>query len=163
MFITNDQVATASDDRSIIIWNVKPDGMAIKTIKAHTNKIYSLAVSPNATKLTSGGYDNEIIVYDVASFDVKCRAKCSGPVRSLCYYDSSTILAGIDNSEMIAIDDRTGYTKMIYEGVYTWPSITIKGRHSRDIVSYVFYKDENVSRHLACYSRDMEYLYLPPS
>jgi U3 small nucleolar RNA-associated protein 13 len=60
--------ATASQDRSIKLFNVK-DGQVIATLKGHKRSVFSVKFSPKEGVLASGSFDNTIKLWSLANFD----------------------------------------------------------------------------------------------
>ncbi len=62
-------LATGSDDRAIIVWNVAPDGRLTpdKRLLGHGDKVTSLSWSGDGRWLASGSEDHHVILWDVAS------------------------------------------------------------------------------------------------
>ena len=123
VFIDEDRVATGSDDKSIRIWDVT-SGETIHTIKEHSDWVLSLALSPNCRLLVSGGGDKKLILYDAETYAVTKTVECKSWVNSICFVDDSTLLAGVEHSEMISVDVRTGEATEL-EGKYDRPSIVV--------------------------------------
>lgn len=73
-------LASASDDKSIIIWSLETVSLswrqcslcllyqreAAKTLNGHTNVVFCLCFSPHSNMLVSGGYDESVIIWDIA-------------------------------------------------------------------------------------------------
>ena len=52
----------ASCSNVIKIWDIKTDNLILKLNK-HTSYVYSLAFSPDGSRLASGSYDNTIKIW----------------------------------------------------------------------------------------------------
>ena len=108
----------------------------------------SLAVSPDGKVLVSGGWDKKVCIYDTDSYAMTASIRCERFVNSLCFVDNSVVLAGINYSEMIAVDVQTGEVIKKYEGEYEYPSIAMRVRPERPIVSSLSVVNTYMTSHL---------------
>ncbi|MDZ8237296.1 MAG: AAA family ATPase, partial [Nostoc sp. ChiQUE01a] len=60
------QLASASDDKTIKIWDVS-SGQLLKTITGHSGGVISVAYNPNGQQLASASFDNTIKIWNVSS------------------------------------------------------------------------------------------------
>ncbi len=62
-------IATGSDDRSVVIWDVAGSGQPTQRgrLTGHTDRVTSLAFSPDGGLLASSGEDHAVVLWDVAS------------------------------------------------------------------------------------------------
>ena len=146
LFLHDDRVVTGSYDQTIRVWGA--EGNTINIIKEHSDWVLSLAVSPDGKVLASGGFDKKICIYNVDTYEMTASISCDGPVDSLCFVNSDIVLAGVDGSEMIAVDVQTGKVIKKYEGKYAWPSIGIRAGPEPAIVSSLFGVSTYVTSHL---------------
>lgn len=58
-------LASASYDKSVIVWDVDNDGKIIHKFDKHTGLVYSVSWSPSGDYLASGSMDNVIYVWSV--------------------------------------------------------------------------------------------------
>lgn len=66
--LTNNRLASASSDFSIIIWNLT-DCSQLKKLEKHTDVVTCMKVLPEA-KLASGSMDTSIIIWSLTGYDV---------------------------------------------------------------------------------------------
>ncbi|RJP49532.1 MAG: TIR domain-containing protein [Anaerolineaceae bacterium] len=60
-------LASASDDKTIILWDVATHQPIGQPLSGHTDSVVALTFSPDGKVLLSGGVDKTIIIWDVAS------------------------------------------------------------------------------------------------
>ncbi|MCB9390234.1 MAG: hypothetical protein H6512_11945 [Acidimicrobiia bacterium] len=72
------QLATASDDRTIRIWNPQT-GALTHTLTGHTNAVLSVAWSPDGTQLATASTDQTIRIWSCTSFESVWEAPCPIP------------------------------------------------------------------------------------
>ncbi|KAI6088051.1 WD40-repeat-containing domain protein [Hypoxylon rubiginosum] len=71
-------VATASDDKTVRVWNIpptsniayhttQPSSVTTSVFKGHKDYVYSVAFSPDETRLASAGDDLHIMIWDLAT------------------------------------------------------------------------------------------------
>jgi len=63
-------LASAGDDRNVIIWEPMSAIIIFKLIK-HTSFVFCLDYSPDGLELVSGGHDNMLVVWDVQNGKIK--------------------------------------------------------------------------------------------
>ncbi len=70
-------------------------GENIKTLKGHTDTVRSVKFSPDGKILASGSYDNNIILWDVATRkeQIKTLKSHKNSVHSVCFSKTGRILA----------------------------------------------------------------------
>ena len=56
-------LASGSDDNTIKLWNSQ-DGRLIRTLTGHTDRVYSVAFSPDGQTIASGSRDNTIKLWN---------------------------------------------------------------------------------------------------
>ena len=136
LFLHDDRVVIGSSDGTIRVWD--SEGNTINIIEGHSGCVHSLAVSPDGKVSVSGAYKGNLCIYDTDTYELTASINCDGPVYSLCFINSNIVLAGINDSGMIAVDVQTGEVIKKYDGQYKNPSIAIRVRPERPIVSGLF-------------------------
>ena len=114
VYISEDVVATGSFDNTIRIWNVHTED-TMTVISAHTSNVLCLALSPDRTMLVSGGNDNKLCIISTTTFKCTTSVTCANSIFSLCFDGNETVLVGVWNSEVMAVDVRTGAITMTYK------------------------------------------------
>jgi WD40 repeat protein len=94
--LPNAQLATTSNNK-INIWSIfnKTTG-PITTITAHSNDVYSLALSPDGLILASGSADNTTRLWNYSNPSPYLKTLCchSNQVRALCFASDQIIASG---------------------------------------------------------------------
>jgi serine/threonine protein kinase len=62
-------VASASADKTVLIWDALQGGMPTKTLSGHTDTVYSVAWSPNGNLLATASADQTVLIWDVEQSD----------------------------------------------------------------------------------------------
>lgn len=93
--VSNDgkMIASAHYDGSVKIWNPN-DGKVIQNLKGHEHGCLSLAFTPEARYLISGGKDNKAIVWDLYSGEA---------VRSLHHGSNVNVLTFVPNGQSVLV------------------------------------------------------------
>jgi WD40 repeat protein len=87
------QVATGSEDKTVIIWNATT-GELQRTLEGHNDDVLSVAFSPNGTMLASGSADRMIRIWAPATGNlVQSYGGHLGAVYSVDFSPDSTLLA----------------------------------------------------------------------
>jgi len=76
-------IASASYDCCVKLWNAR-DGKLEKNLAGHNGKVNAIAIAPKADGLVlSAGSDHRVIIWDVASGNLKNEFLCQGPATSV--------------------------------------------------------------------------------
>ena len=70
----------------------------------YSEAIFTLAISPDGSRLASGGDDKTVKIYDAATFNRQRLIKCENHVKQVCFIDNHILLACVKASEAIIID-----------------------------------------------------------
>ena len=62
LLLPNGQLASASDDNTVRIWNTET-GKLVKTLRSHKDYVTSLAMPPGASDFFSGSRDKTVRVW----------------------------------------------------------------------------------------------------
>ena len=97
----NQIMATASDDKSIRLWNLS-NGKRIKTLKKHQNRILCLNFSNNGKLLLSGDANGEIILWNAETGErLKSYKESNYDVKSVRFSaDNNYFASGYTNGEI---------------------------------------------------------------
>ena len=127
VFLTEDLMATASQDNSIRVWDVK-SGVTLKVITEHANSVHCIIVSPNRKYLASGGKDKKICVFEISG-EYKCllSTDCGKFVRTLCFADDHNIIAGVEGSNIFLINVLSGIVTKRHERYEIPSGIAVAG------------------------------------
>jgi WD40 repeat protein len=110
------RLVTAELKGTVRIWHVRRDRLKPKILRAHTQPMVALALHPNGKSIASGGWDGQVLVWDLAtganqliypkSTDIDPKHV---EVASLTYSPSGErVFAAFGNGQIIAFDASTG-------------------------------------------------------
>ena len=105
-FIDATTFATASEDMTIRVWESVRGNCLCENVD-HSGPVNALALSPNGKHLASGSQDRTMKVFNVGSMECIKSVHTKNSVMSVAYSSDGTVLAGVFESEMIAIDTNT--------------------------------------------------------
>jgi WD40 repeat protein len=102
-------LASGSDDRTIILWNVKTGKPLRPPLTGHTDFVHSVAFSPDGKTLASGSIDGTIILWDVETWERLGQPLNAqgGAVYSVAFSPDSSILASGHEDTSIRVWDVT--------------------------------------------------------
>lgn len=114
-------LATASDDKTIKLWNAEK-GTMLRTLRGHTSYVFCVCFSPRTNLLVSGSYDESVRVWEVRTG--KCRHQLpahSDPVTSVDFNRDGTLIVSCSNDSLCRIwDTATGQClKVLVDDVKT--------------------------------------------
>lgn len=106
-------LATASRDRTIALWNISDPSNPLRVSTpqgGHTDKIYTMVVSPNGRTLISAGADQQILFWDISnpgrpSRPFRTLDAHSAEVNALAISNDGRVLASGDDSGIIILWD----------------------------------------------------------
>ena len=102
-------LASGSNDRTVILWDVTRDFAPIRVLRDHQAPVRSLAFSPDGSRLVSGAADGQIVLWDVARGQAADSLASRVPVNVVAYSpDGRSIVAGAENGALI----RLGATRL---------------------------------------------------
>ena len=98
--LDGDRLASGSDDRSIIVWNLT-DGTQITRLEGHTDKVRCLAAL-DGNRLASGSKDEYVIIWNLADGEPLVRLKGhTGYVYCLAALDGERLASGGGDASII--------------------------------------------------------------
>ena len=98
--LDGDRLASGSDDRSIIVWNLT-DGTQITKLEGHTDKVRCLAAL-DGNRLASGSKDEYVIIWNLADGEPLVRLKGhTGYVYCLAALDGERLASGGGDASII--------------------------------------------------------------
>ena len=124
VFLSENQLISGGDDKCLHVWNVQ-SGEVAKVIKEDlASSIYSISVSPGGKYFLCEGASYSLHVFEVNSLRLtKTVVKLPGSICSLSFISDTTVIAGVMNSGILAIDITTGVISIIANSlVYAYPA-----------------------------------------
>ncbi len=108
-------------DPSIRLWNLQ-DGENIRTLTGHTERIMSVAFSPNGTTLASGSWDNTIKLWNPNNGNLKSTlTEHTDAVMSIAFSPDGKMLASGSRDRTIRLwNPQTGKLKTTLTGYTDW-------------------------------------------
>ncbi|KAF9240948.1 WD40 repeat-containing protein [Melanogaster broomeanus] len=98
-------LASASDDKSIILWSMELGNIA-STLHGHTNFVFCVNFNPRSNLLVSGGYDETVRVWDVArGRSLKVLPAHSDPVTAVGFNHDGTLIVSCSMDGLIRMWD----------------------------------------------------------
>jgi WD40 repeat protein len=90
----------AHTDKSVRVWDAST-GAELKVLNGHTWPVYSVAFSPDGTRIVSGSDDNSVRVWDASTgAELKVLNGHTGPVLSVAFSpDGTRIVSGSMTSQ----------------------------------------------------------------
>ncbi len=89
-------VATASFDRTLIVWDILGRGAEVRRFDehTHTDRVYSAQLSPDGSQMASSTSDGEIILWDAQTGEqIRRITSSNGTIYDLSYNIDGTVLA----------------------------------------------------------------------
>lgn len=107
--VTAEYIATASDDRTLRLWDVAT-GDALIEFRGHTNFVFSIGFNPHSNLLVSGSFDETVKLWDVRTGNcLNTIPAHSDPVTSVQFNRDGTCIASASHDGLIRIwDTATG-------------------------------------------------------
>ncbi|CAK79896.1 unnamed protein product (macronuclear) [Paramecium tetraurelia] len=110
-------LASASEDKSIILWDVKL-GQDMKKLKGHTEKVSTLCIAPDDSILASGSFDRSIRLWNIETGQQRFLLEGHNDfVQSLCFSpDGATLASGSYDCSLRLWDVKSGLEKLKLDG-----------------------------------------------
>ena len=98
-------LASASNDRTVILWDVTRDFAPIRALRAQTGAIRALAFSPDGNRLVTGGADGLVVHWNVAQGQATDTLNARVAINTVAYSpDGRFIVVGSENGALIRVD-----------------------------------------------------------
>lgn len=122
------QVATGSNDRTVIVWNGET-GERLQILAGHASGVTSVAFSPDGKRILSGSEDRTAILWEMSTGEqVRTFAGHDGWVESVAFSpDGNQVLTGAMDAQAILWDAASGRQVRTFDG------------HSLDVSSVAFH------------------------
>lgn len=106
-----EEIATQNDTNYNVVIRKLETPREIITLSGHSMHINVLAWHPNGSLLASGGWDNKVYIWDVATQEIELEVLLEYPVFSLAWnMDGTQIAIGSGHTETVIIDVFNGGT-----------------------------------------------------
>ncbi|MCA9199147.1 MAG: WD40 repeat domain-containing protein, partial [Planctomycetales bacterium] len=107
--------SAAGFDARIGVWKLPPDGTQpsdqVRWLTEHKDAVMCLAYSPQKNRLASGGYENQILIWDVNSLQVIRRLnEPQSTVRCVCFSPDGSLLAACGDDKVIRLWNTRSWT-----------------------------------------------------
>ncbi|MEZ6119351.1 MAG: hypothetical protein R3C28_22675 [Pirellulaceae bacterium] len=107
--------SAAGFDARIGVWKLPPDGTQpsdqVRWLTEHKDAVMCLAYSPQQNRLASGGYENQILIWDVHSLQVIRRLdEPQSTVRCVCFSPDGSLLAACGDDKVIRLWNTRSWT-----------------------------------------------------
>ena len=98
-------LASASNDQTVILWDVTRDFAPIRVLRAHTAPIRAMAFSPDGTRLVTAGADGLVVHWNVAQGQAVDSLPARVQMNTVAYSpDGRFIVVGSENGALIRMD-----------------------------------------------------------
>jgi Tol biopolymer transport system component len=122
-------VASGSRDKTVRLWRVS-DGSLLRTLKGHTDNVFSVAFSPDGKRLASGSRDKTVRLWQVSDGSLLRTLEHTADVHSVAFSPDGESLAS-------GSDDKTVRLWRVSDGSLLR---TLKG-HTDNVISVAFSPD----------------------
>jgi len=111
-------LVSGSRDKTLRLWSRRnQNAQLVHTFDGHTTWVESVAISPDARFLASGGNDSMVYLWSVATHDLIHNFSCDGQVSSLSFSpDSQTLASAGDNKQVNLWSTESGKLLQTLEG-----------------------------------------------
>jgi hypothetical protein len=125
---SEDQIATASHDWTVALWQTSSEAAPVRVLEGHANAVQALAADPSGHWLASGGADQTVKLWDLEAGDLRRTYRN--------HSDFISALAVSNDGAMLAAASLDGAIKL-------WPttssrSIRTLNNHSARVTSVAF-------------------------
>ncbi len=139
-------------DKLVRLWNVET-GALVRTFAGHNEiEAYAIAVSPDGRLLASSGTDKQILIWELASGELKHRMEGQPfPVTALAFsHDGTTLASGGGDKTVHLWDTASGRLKQSLNGHRDWISVLAFSKNGKTLASgscdWAYHRGRDVSR-----------------
>ena len=131
------QLASASRDEQIKLWDMNDDGNMYKTLKGHVSWIYAIDWSPVAPMLCSVGVNRQAFVWDTKTFSI--RHRLNGHLHDVvsCEFspDGALLATASHDTKIFLWDPYSGRPIRVFYHVLPPPRFIYAGGHNGSYVT----------------------------
>ena len=107
VYLTENRVASVGDDGGLHVWDA--DSLVeLHSSVEHTEAVGSISVSQDGAHFATGSHDNNVKIFDAKTYLNIKTIKMADQVKSVCFIDMNTVLVGVYNRELVAVDIHSG-------------------------------------------------------
>lgn len=118
--VSCDQTSLGTLTATVQVWDATT-GKTLRIYRGHKNGVYTVAWSPDSTRIASAGYDGTVQVWNAQTGETILTSPGHGWVFGLTWsLDGKQIAFGGTENVVIVMDANTGYTIFTNRGYYDW-------------------------------------------
>ena len=106
----DNQIASASIDKTIKIWNIVPPYNCLMTLTNHKSPVTNIGIMNNNKKLVSIALDGSVIIFDLPKYKASKTVSIEASIRNMV--PVTPLHFAIDNGNILKLYDITNFSKL---------------------------------------------------